>query len=1293
MKRWLSVSLAVWLILSIFCGPLAISADTEDSGGFTARRMPLPLNNDKAAAGTVILSNSAGVEQGNLTYHDGRSSQTAGDGSGWQLVTYNRALHTANSPVRMLVTSNPTGLTSNLYALDATTEQTAENANRATSFSYYFNHTQNAVPLAGGEGIMFYVDMPADAAGKTVHNQLSLWFVVQRGSSASWYGLGDSRRRSYALDAAGNLYDLAPDGNRCLTMPSNRFRGYVYIPFASLTNAGGALYTPEAGDKLYQIQMQVRDFGGASGPLRQGSCMITTGSPLYAPRPTLVLFEGESARELFTGQPPAPPDAVQGFTARSMPVPLHNDKAAAGAVILSKNTGVETAGITYHDGRSSQTAGDGSGWQLVTYNGLLRTDQSPVHIKAAVNPTGLISAKAYALGADTVQTAPAANNNKSFNYYFNHTANPVPLAGGEGFLFYVRMPDDAPDTSSHNQIVPWFIIQKASGYTWYHVKNADRRVYALSERGDPTPQALAVSTSGCITLPENGFQGYVYIPFSSLSDSTSAPYTPGAADKLYQIQMQVRDFGEALGAFLNASYMVTTSSPLTADVPYAVRLDGAPAVDIFNGAAPGIRGVSTALQLPFLSGYKLGGQLAADRAFDMQTGSGTSRGDLSIRPVDALNDLSDFPMLEIGTVSAAQPVLDNTAASSKLAVTYRAYWQVDLSGADALMLYLKMPAAPAGTSSFIFSLPITRGGATVTSSLSAGKPFYTLAKGTESWQQQTGAYQTVTLPGGFEGWVRIPLSSFNQPMADAVLTGITFRFRDFGGGLGAGTVGSFLLATNTLMTGDRLVADNRNTAAPLFRDTRIIPAAVQKTLPSLPAENDKVLELNPDRGFRSEVMQDVKVLAANGSYDRMKAAAGQAIENQLAGQGPTTVMQVYLYLSGYNSGDIPQAGLDAVEAFLDALKSRNKKALLRFAYAKDIGDAATDAPQAIMLRHMDQLAPVVSRWKDTIHALQAGIVGAWGEWHGESYAIDKTAVLNKIVGTLLPPGTYLQMRLPDYKNLLPSSHPAYSRIGIHNDAVFGKIPNRGYGTGGLDAGSAQWNQLVTQAPYAPQDGELYYSTWNQTNNVYCDGYEAIRQFSEHRFTTFSHYHGYWDAGGTAQTAMGRWKNLAVTPAWLASNGIVGSPAWFTDRNRQPIARNAFAFVEAHLGYRLEAQDVTIHSSGAPGSTAHVSLSLKNYGFSAAFNLQSGFAILDEDNRVVSQIDAGTPAAWHSRSPGQYSDATILRHRVGATMTLPATPGRYKLTFYLKNGQGSAARLANGVRVIDGYHTLHTFDVQ
>ena len=70
--------------------------------------------------------------------------------------------------------------------------------------------------------------------------------------------------------------------------------------------------------------------------------------------------------------------------------------------------------------------------------------------------------------------------------------------------------------------------------------------------GDPTPQALAVEVTlnGCITLPKTGSQGYVYIPFQ-LSDIASPLYT-GSGDKLYQIQMQVRDFGGALGSFLNA---------------------------------------------------------------------------------------------------------------------------------------------------------------------------------------------------------------------------------------------------------------------------------------------------------------------------------------------------------------------------------------------------------------------------------------------------------------------------------------------------------------------------------------------------------------------------------------------------------------------------------------------------------------------------------------------------------------------------------------------------------------------
>lgn len=59
------------------------------------------------------------------------------------------------------------------------------------------------------------------------------------------------------------------------------------------------------------------------------------------------------------------------------------------------------------------------------------------------------------------------------------------------------------------------------------------------------------------------------------------------------------------------------------------------------------------------------------------------------------------------------------------------------------------------------------------------------------------------------------------------------------------------------------------------------------------------------------------------------------------------------------------------------------------------------------------------------------------------------------------------------------------------------------------------------------------------------------------------------------------------------------------------------------------------------------MSLINYGFAAAFNLQSGFAILDEDNRLVSTVDSGSPETWYNRNPEQYADSRNLTHTLKA----------------------------------------------
>ena len=54
--------------------------------------------------------------------------------------------------------------------------------------------------------------------------------------------------------------------------------------------------------------------------------------------------------------------------------------------------------------------------------------------------------------------------------------------------------------------------------------------------------------------------------------------------------------------------------------------------------------------------------------------------------------------------------------------------------------------------------------------------------------------------------------------------------------------------------------------------------------------------------------------------------------------------------------------------------------------------------------------------------VQAGMVGAWGEWHGSVQGLEnsdetKTAILEKLL-SVVPEERQVQVRLPMFKNLL-----------------------------------------------------------------------------------------------------------------------------------------------------------------------------------------------------------------------------------------------------------------------------------
>ena len=163
-------------------------------------------------------------------------------------------------------------------------------------------------------------------------------------------------------------------------------------------------------------------------------------------------------------------------------------------------------------------------------------------------------------------------------------------------------------------------------------------------------------------------------------------------------------------------------------------------------------------------------------------------------------------------------------------------------------------------------------------------------------------------------------------------------------------------------------------------------------LQPLAAEGNGLLARNPDRGLRLELYMGEEIACDVFTVSRMANPAAhieRVIEKGIARCAPEqiTLAQVYFYLTGYRGGEIDEAGFQAMQIYFDTLRAHGLKALLRFAYSTDPG--VNDATQADMLRHIEQLCPFLERNKAYIHVLQAGMIGAWGEWHSEKKRVSR----------------------------------------------------------------------------------------------------------------------------------------------------------------------------------------------------------------------------------------------------------------------------------------------------------------
>jgi len=224
---------------------------------------------------------------------------------------------------------------------------------------------------------------------------------------------------------------------------------------------------------------------------------------------------------------------------------------------------------------------------------------------------------------------------------------------------------------------------------------------------------------------------------------------------------------------------------------------------------------------------------------------------------------------------------------------------------------------------------------------------------------------------------------------------------------------------------------------------------------------------NPERGFVR--MMDVHSEGASLNVSQV---------NTLRNQNVSMIIRVF-YLEAFRNQALSMAQLALIQEDLDKIRTAGLKAILRFAYSDNIG--VDDAPLAIVEQHLDQLQPIFANNKDVIAFVQAGFIGAWGEWHSSSNGLattaNETAVLNKLL-SVLPTEIMVQVRTPGAKQSIFNTTDAVTaaiaytgdnkaRVGHHNDCFMSGGDN--YGT--YTDITAQKQYISTEALYVPTGGE------------------------------------------------------------------------------------------------------------------------------------------------------------------------------------------------------------------------------
>jgi hypothetical protein len=360
-----------------------------------------------------------------------------------------------------------------------------------------------------------------------------------------------------------------------------------------------------------------------------------------------------------------------------------------------------------------------------------------------------------------------------------------------------------------------------------------------------------------------------------------------------------------------------------------------------------------------------------------------------------------------------------------------------------------------------------------------------------------------------------------------------------------------------------------------------------------------------------------------------------------------TLTRIYFRLDAFRDSALSPAFLDAVSGAFQKARDAGVKVIPRFSY--NFGpypNSDPDASQRSIEQHLQQLAPILASNEDVILSLEAGFIGAWGEWHTSTNGLDtdpaaKAAILSAILAAL-PPSRMVALRYPSDMQMLNgapiTAAEAFSgtnraRVGSHQDCFL--------------ASDDDWG------------------TWGRSGNSYADDKAYVAANGQYAVV----------GGETCNPNPPR----SDCPTALSE---LESMHWtYLNEDFEPTVLQGFVNggcydeIDRRLGYRFRLVSGSYSSTLTRGDSLQVELQVANDGFASMFNQRPVFAVLYKGAEQYACQLAADPRTWQPNS------VTTISQSCGLSSTMSS--GTYALALWLPDQSSSirdnplyAVRLAN-----------------